>query len=100
MTKEKDRTVTKADLAKKLSELGLSRRYCRKIVDYFLSQIITALQNEEVIHLVGFGSFHYKVRNPRKGRNPRTGEAVAVPRKRVVQFRPGSWLKKKIREEK
>jgi integration host factor subunit alpha len=100
VTKETGQTVTKAELAKTLSELGLSRRYCRKIVDFFFLQIVEALQSEEVIHLVGFGSFHYKVRNPRKGRNPRTGESVDVPQKRVIQFRPGSWLKKKIREEK
>jgi len=94
----KEKTVTKAELAEKLSELGLSRRYCRKIVDYFFLQIIAALQKGEVIHLVGFGSFHYKIRNPRRGRNPRTGEAVDVPPKRVIQFRPGSWLKRMIRK--
>jgi nucleoid DNA-binding protein len=94
---DSDNTVTKAELAKKLSELGLSRRYCRKIVDYFFEQVVAALRQGEIIHLVGFGSFHYKIRNPRKGRNPKTGESVQVPRKRVIQFRPGSWLKKKIR---
>ncbi|MBN1595641.1 HU family DNA-binding protein [candidate division FCPU426 bacterium] len=96
--RKKEQTVTKADLAKRLSELGLSRRYCRRIVDYFFSEISDALRKGEIIHLVGFGSFRYKVRKPRRGRNPKTGAAVEVPQKRVIQFRPGSWLKKKIRK--
>ncbi|MCD4813341.1 HU family DNA-binding protein [bacterium] len=94
----KEKTVTKAVLAQKLSELGLSRRYCRKIIDYFFEQLTDSLLKGEVIHLVGFGSFHYKTRNPRKSRNPRTGESVDVPKKKVIQFRAGSGLKKLVRQ--
>lgn len=98
MKKDTGKTVTKAELARQLAELGLSRRYSRKIVDYFCSLLVDSLQEGEIIHLVGFGSFHYKTRNPRRGRNPRTGSAVDVPRKQVIQFRPGSDLKQKIRK--
>lgn len=98
MKKDTGKTVTKAELARQLSSLGLSRRYSRKIIDYFCSMLIDSLQQGEIIHLVGFGSFHYKTRNPRRGRNPRTGHAVDVPRKRIIQFRPGSGLKQQIRK--
>jgi nucleoid DNA-binding protein len=94
---EKLKTVTKAELAEKLSEVGISRRYARQVVDSFFSELSKAMQRGEIIHLVGFGSFHYKQRRPRRGRNPRTGQTVEVPAKRVVQFRPGSWLKGLIR---
>jgi integration host factor subunit alpha len=94
---EEPKTVTKAELAEKLSEVGISRRYARQIVDYFIAELASSLQRGEIVHLVGFGSFHYKVRRPRRGRNPRTGQAVQVPAKKVVQFRPGSWLKGLIR---
>lgn len=94
---EKLKTVTKAELAEKLAEVGISRRYSRQVVDYFFSELAKALERGEIVHLVGFGSFHYKVRNPRRGRNPRTGQSVEVPAKRVVQFRPGSWLKGLVR---
>jgi integration host factor subunit alpha len=96
---ETQHTVTKAELAGKLSELGLSRRHARLIVDYFFSEFAAALRRGEIIHLVGFGSFHYKIRRARHGRNPRTGQAVEVPAKQVVQFRPGSWLKGLIRRK-
>ncbi|MEW6516587.1 MAG: HU family DNA-binding protein [candidate division FCPU426 bacterium] len=98
MKDENEATVTKAELAARLSHLGLSRRLARKIVDYFFSLLASSLQRGEVVHLVGFGAFHFKVRQARRGRNPRTGEAVHVPSKQVIQFRPGSLLKRQVRE--
>jgi len=93
------KTVTKAELAERLAEVGISRRYARQIVDFFFDELADALQRGEVVHLVGFGSFHYKTRRARRGRNPRTGQTVEVPAKRVVQFRPGGWLKGLVREK-
>jgi nucleoid DNA-binding protein len=90
-------TVTKAELANKLSEVGISRRHARQVVDFFFEQLVQALRQGEIVHLVGFGSFRYKIRRARKGRNPRTGAPVAVPAKRIVQFKAGNWLKGLIR---
>ncbi len=98
MKEGSEATVTKAELAGQLSHLGLSRRLSRRIVDYFISQLAAALRRGEVVHLVGFGAFRFKVRRARRGRNPRTGAAVQVPSKRVIQFRPGSLLKRQVRE--
>jgi nucleoid DNA-binding protein len=92
-----ENNVTKAELAQRLAEVGISQRHARRIVDYFFAQIVEALQHGEVIHLVGFGAFRYKTRPARMGRNPRTGEAVHVPPKRIIQFKPGRELKTLIR---
>ncbi len=92
-----ERTVTKAELAGKLSEVGISRRHARLVVDFFFHQLVQALHQGEIVHLVGFGSFRYKTRRARRGRNPRTGAPVEVPAKRIVQFKPGNWLKSLIR---
>lgn len=96
---ESEKTVTKAELAERLSSVGLSQRHALQVVDYFFGLLAKALKNGEIVHLVGFGSFRYKQRRARRGRNPRTGEAVQVPAKYVVQFRPGNWLKSNVRSK-
>jgi integration host factor subunit beta len=95
---KKESNVTKAELAEKLSAVGISQRHARQIVDFFFEQISETLRQGKVIHLVGFGAFRYKTRPVRVGRNPRTGERVDVPAKRIIQFRPGRELKLQIRK--
>ncbi len=96
---EKDNpTATKEKLAYKLAKIGISRNHSRQIVDCFFTQLAQSLRRCEVVNLVGFGSFHYKIRAARKGRNPRTGQSVQVPAKRVIQFRPGGRLKSMVRK--
>jgi nucleoid DNA-binding protein len=92
--------VTKAELAKQLATVGLSCRHAGMIVEYFFAQWAQAIKRGEVLHWVGFGSFQYKTRPPRLGRNPKTGEKVAVPSKRIVHFTAGKELKKLVREER
>ncbi len=94
-----NQTVTKEKLASKLAKIGLSQNHSRQVVDYFFTQLAQSLRRCEVVHLVGFGSFHYKIRAARTGRNPRTGQSVQVPVKRVIQFRPGGRLKSMVRRE-
>ncbi|MDZ7588878.1 MAG: integration host factor subunit beta [Parasphingorhabdus sp.] len=65
-----------------------------RIIDIFFNQIIQKLAEGGRVELRGFGAFSTRDRSPRKGRNPRTGEAVDVPAKRVPYFKPG----KEIRE--
>ena len=93
------KTVTKAELAAKLAEVGISQRHARHVVDFLFEQLTAALSKGEIVHLVGFGSFRFKTRRARQGRNPRTGQAVMVPAKRVIQFRTGSWLKSLVRSK-
>ena len=61
--------------------------------------IIDALKRGEKIELRGFGSFRLRKREPRKGRNPKTGDKVDVPPKRVPYFKPGKELKDLINKE-
>ncbi len=98
--KDEEKTVTKAELAASISKLGLSLRFSQTVVDYIVQELIQTLSQGEVIHLVGFGAFRFKVRNARQGRNPKTGEQVAVPNKKIIQFKPGNELKERIRKSK
>ena len=61
--------------------------------------IIEALHRGEKIELRGFGSFRLRKREPRKGRNPKTGDKVDVPPKKVPYFKPGKELKELINKE-
>jgi len=58
-----------------------------------LDSIINSLQDGEKVELRGFGSFKIRVRGPRKGRNPKTGETVDVPGKKIPYFKPGKELR-------
>ena len=91
-------TLTKLEIAGRIAELGISRRYARKVVDFFLQQLINAIQRGEIVHLVGFGAFRFKIRGSRQGRNPKTGQAVQVPAKKIVYFRPATELRHRIRD--
>ena len=64
-----------------------------------LGGIVDALQRGEKVELRGFGSFRFRRRLPRKGRNPKTGDRVDVPSKRVPYFKPGKELKELINRE-
>ncbi len=76
--------MTKADLVEKVTRLGdLTRRDGEVIVETIFDSVICALQSGDKIEIRGFGSFRIRQRNPRIGRNPKTGERVEVPAKRV-----------------
>lgn len=87
--------MTKATLIDKVSENveGLTRKQTEIVVETFFESIRDALARGEKVELRGFGNFKLKTRNPRKARNPRTGEAVDVPAKRVLHFKPGKELR-------
>lgn len=89
--------LTKADLVEGVaSSANLSKKESEAIVNIFLQSMVEALQGGEGIELRGFGSFRFRQRGSRSGRNPRTGESVQVPAKRVVFFKMGKELKKLI----
>lgn len=58
-----------------------------------LQAMSSALASGDRIEVRGFGSFSLYIRNPRTGRNPKTGESVHVPAKRVLHFKPGKKLR-------
>jgi integration host factor subunit beta len=82
--------MTKADLVDHMTALGdLTRRDGEVIVETLFDSIIEALKANDKVEVRGFGSFRSRQRKPRTGRNPKTGESVAVPAKRVPYLNPG-----------
>ena len=86
--------MTKADLVDKVAdEAEMTKKDAEQLVEIILESIVTTLNTGEKIELRGFGSFRVRERNARKGRNPKTGEPVDIPAKRVAYFKPGKDLK-------
>jgi integration host factor subunit beta len=92
-----DTTMTKADLVDRVTALGdLTRRDGEIIVDTLFESVIGALKAGDKIEIRGFGSFRTRQRNSRIGRNPKTGERVDVPAKRVPFFKPSKELRDSV----
>ncbi len=88
------RTLTKAELADALFErLGLNKREAKDMVDGFFDEISQALQRGESVKLSGFGNFQLRNKPTRPGRNPKTGEEIAITARRVVTFHASQKLK-------
>ena len=91
-------TVTKKDIVMRVSnETNLTQQDVKKIVQKTLDMILESLERGDTVELRNFGVFKVKVRRGRIGRNPRTGEEVAVPEKKVVVFKPGLITKQRVK---
>lgn len=91
-------SITKKDIVIKVSnETNLTQIDVKKIVQRTLDVVVESLERGETVELRNFGVFKVKNRRGRLGRNPRTGDEVAVPEKRVVVFKPGLILKNKVK---
>ena len=92
-----NKTITKADIVEYLhDEIGLNKSECRQLVEDFFQEIRESLINNEEVKLSGFGNFELIDKKSRPGRNPKTGEDVTISARRVVTFRAGNKLRKKI----
>ncbi|HEU4436134.1 MAG TPA: HU family DNA-binding protein [Verrucomicrobiae bacterium] len=86
--------MTKADLVERVAEkTGLTRTDVMVVVENFLEQIKKTLEEGNNIEIRGFGTFKVKARKARKARNPRTGEEVPVPDRKVPVFKPSNEFK-------
>jgi len=86
--------MTKADLVEEVAKVTeLTRKDSEVIVDTMFESVIKALKTGDKLEVRGFGSFRVRQRNARVGRNPKTGEKVEVPAKRVPYFKPSKELK-------
>lgn len=89
--------LTKAQLAELLYEqIGFNKRESKDIVDAFFDVISSRLIQGEDVKLSGFGNFQIRTKAPRPGRNPRTGEPVAIEARRVVTFHASPKLKEAV----
>ncbi|MEA1898590.1 MAG: HU family DNA-binding protein [Bacteroidota bacterium] len=90
--------MTKKDIVLKIAtETKMKQQDIKKVVQKALDCIIDSLVNGQTVELRNFGIFKVKSRRGRTGRNPRTGEIVPVPPKRVVVFKPGLEMKKLVK---
>ena len=89
--------LTKADMAKSLfNAIGLNKKEARELVDSFFQELEVCLADGEQIRLSEFGNFYLRDKKERPGRNPKTGEKVPIPARRVVTFRPGQKLRARV----
>jgi integration host factor subunit beta len=89
--------MTKAELIDKVANLAsLTKKETELIVDTVFENITEALSKGDKVELRGFGSFRIRQRNSRKGRNPKTGDAVSVPEKKVPFFKVGKRLRELV----
>lgn len=98
--------MTKSELIVKLTErlnnplLGVNaqlvQKDCEVSVRLLLDAMVSALVDGQRIEVRGFGTFSVSERPPRTGRNPKSGEEVSVPAKRVPHFKPGKELRQRV----
>ena len=77
----------------------LYHRDVERIINTIFDEIIVALSRGDRVELRGFGAFSVKSRNARQGRNPRTGNSVAVDAKRIPFFKTGKELRDRLNKE-
>jgi integration host factor subunit beta len=93
--------MTKADLISVVAKrLDITQVQAGIIVEAALRSIVSALQGGQEVEIRGFGSFRFRNRAPRKGRNPKTGERVDVPPKKIPYFKMGKELKALLNAER
>jgi integration host factor subunit beta len=94
VTREHRGSMTKADLIDEVSRLAeLTRKDSEVIVETIFDSIVRSLRVGDKIEIRGFGSFRTRQRKPRVGRNPKTGDRVEVPAKKIPFFKPSKELK-------
>jgi len=92
-------SMTKAELIEEVARVvEVTRKDSEVIVDAIFESVVRALRNGDKIEIRGFGSFRTRQRQPRIGRNPKTGARVEVPSKRIPYFKPSKELKDLVNE--
>lgn len=90
--------MTKKDIVLAIAEeTGLKQIDVKKVVQRSLDHIVGALAGGKTVELRNFGVFKVKSRRSRVGRNPRTGVSVPIPERKVVAFKAGMVMKKKVK---
>jgi integration host factor subunit beta len=90
--------MIRSELVLRIAALNphLYEKDCEAVVDTILGRIEAALVAGDRVEIRGFGAFSTKHLRARQGRNPRTGESVAVGEKKVIQFKPGKEMRQRV----
>jgi len=92
--------MNKAELVRRVAQkAAVSEEIAERVIHTALGQVITAVADGELVRILGFGTFRLTRRPARNGRNPRTGEAIAIPERARATFAPGSSFKQCIRHK-
>ena len=90
-------TITKIDITENLIEkYQLPKNEAKKVVENFFEEVRISLESGHDVKLSGFGNFELRNKASRPGRNPKTGDVVAVSARRVVTFKPGQKLRARV----
>ena len=93
-------TMTKADVVKIISEkMGFALKESTEIVDQVFEIMRETLESGEKVKISGFGNFVVRQKQPRKGRNPKTGAEMVISERKVVTFKPSNVLRKALNQE-
>jgi integration host factor subunit alpha len=91
------KTITRADLAETVyRKIGLSRTESAELVERVLDEMCDAVVRGEILKISSFATFHLRNKTERVGRNPKTGEEVAIKPRRVISFKASNVLKNRI----
>ncbi len=91
-------TMTKKDIVTKIADETMIKQIdVKKVVQKTFDKIVESLSQGQTVELRNFGVFKVKTRRGRMGRNPRTGESVEIPEKKVVTFKPGLVMKDTVK---
>jgi len=86
--------MNKQELISKIADdTGTTKTCSAAMVESLIGSIVKTLKKGQTITFVGFGTFKASTRKARMGRNPQTGAAVKIPKRRVARFSPGKGLK-------
>ncbi|HEV2613879.1 MAG TPA: integration host factor subunit alpha [Gammaproteobacteria bacterium] len=93
------KSLTKAKLASYVEdEVGLEAPLAMALVEHFFEEITVALEKGEEVKLFGLGNFSVRQKNARMARNPRSGESVKIPARKVVNFQTSTTLRKLLNQ--
>ncbi|MDH3348808.1 MAG: integration host factor subunit alpha [Desulfobulbaceae bacterium] len=96
----KPKNVTRKELSASVNtSLGISQRNASEIIDTVFATLKKTLVDGESIKLVQFGTLAVRDKAPRKGRNPRTGEAMTISKRQMISFRPSKRLRERLNKE-
>lgn len=89
--------MTKTELVKSVKDkTGVTLEVAERTINALLASMIKAFKKNDYVKLVGFGTFSVSRRSARIGHNPSTGAEIQIPAKKVVKFKAGTVLLKKI----
>lgn len=93
--------MRKLDIANKVKDRvgGMSKKESSLLIDELLDTIKGALVKGENVKISGFGSFVVRMKKERTGRNPHTGDELAIPQRRVMTFKPSQLLRQAINQK-